>query len=470
MKKIYKFFTVIIVSFFGLLTAEAQNDGISLSLLPHSTYSNLYNPGISIEAKSVFGVGVSNVGLALHNTSIKYDNIYNFENGKPFSIDANKLINSLDEHNNLLGAHFSLDVLRMGLRFNKLFVDFNWRLRLNSEFHYSKDFLGFFIHGNGHYLGSDNPADFSIGLDLNLFTEFALGLQYDITDKLTVGVRPKLLCGIANASINDDNTLIYTNPDTYQMYGDININAKVATILDVNANRISEIPNCFNLDSIPIQDMLNIKNNIGFGIDFGASYNFNKHIGVALGVYDLGYITWKNSKEKHIARENVLINNALIDDLDAVIEMNLGVEDLYEDLVDDIWDNDSLYVGADYKTSLKTRIMMQAYLEILPMARFTAIAQMYYTNEKIYPSWTLAYSGSFLRILNFTANYTMSKYTGSTVGAGIGLNLGFLSIYATTDNILILSKLNASTSEMVTSFNTANVRLGLIFKLGKVEK
>lgn len=470
MKKIYKFLAVLMVSLCGLSTATAQNDGISLTLLPHSTYNNFYNPAISIDAKYVLGLGISNVGLALHNTSIKYENLYKFENNVPIAIDANKFINSLKEHNNLIGTHFSLDMLRLGLRFNKLFVDFNWRFRLSGEVHYSKDFLGFFVHGNGHYLGHDNPADFSIGADMTLFSEFALGLQYDVTDKLTVGVRPKLLCGIANSIINDDNTLIYTDPDTYEMVGDISINAKASTILNANINRISEVADYFDLDSIPIQDIFNIKENLGFGIDFGASYTFNDHIGVAVGVYDLGYITWRNSKEKHIKKDNVVINNALIDDIDAIIDMNLDVEDLYEDLVDDVWENDSLYAGQDYKTSLKTRIVMQAYYELMPMVRFTAMTQMYYTKEQLYPSLTLAYSGSFMRIFNLTANLTMSKYTGNSVGAGVAVNLGLLSIYATTDNIMILSKLNAPTSEVLTSFNAANFRLGLIFKLGRVEK
>ena len=86
------------------------------------------------------------------------------------------------------------------------------------------------------------------------------------------------------------------------------------------------------------------------------------------------------------------------------------------------------------------------------------------------PALTLAYSGSFLKIINLTANYTFSKYSGNSLGAGINLKLGPVDLYAVTDNFLILTKLNASTVKMVTSYRTTNVRLGLIIAIGEKKK
>ncbi len=469
MKKIYSLLTIVVL-LFGSFKVKAQNDGIAMTLLPHLSYNNFYNPGISIDQKFVLGVGVSNINLGLYNSSIKYNNLYNFDQGVATSLDLNNFINSLDEHDNFINTNFSLDILRLGMRFNKLFIDVNWRLRFNTELHYSRDFLGFFINGNGHYMGADNPANFSFGVDANLFSELAVGLQYDITDKLTVGIRPKLLNGIFNLSINDDNTYIYTDPNTYEMTTNANINIKAATVFDVDTKRISDFSNYVNLDSISLDELLNFEENYGFGIDFGASYTFNKHAGVALGVYDLGFIKWTDVKEKHNSIDNVVINDALVDDINDVMNLNLGLTELYSDLLENVWGNDSLYVGEDYKTALKTRIMLQGYYELFPMARFTAIGQMYYINNQFRPAVTVAYSGSFFRFLNFTASYTASKYSGNYVGAGLSLNFGPLNIYAVTDNIMLLTKINASTVELATSYNAANVRFGLVFTLGKVKK
>ena len=184
-------------------------------------------------------------------------------------------------------------------------------------------------------------------------------------------------------------------------------------------------------------------------------------------VYDLGFITWKNAKEKHVHKDKVVISDALINDFDNLMNMNIQVDDLYKHLLESVWEDDSLYVGENYKTALKTRIMLQGYYELIPMARFTAIAQMYYVKEKLRPALTLAYSGSFFKFLNFTTSYTISKYSGNSLGAGISVKLGPVSLYTVTDNIMIFSKLRASTVEMLTSYSSANIRFGLVVSLSR---
>ena len=44
-----------------------------------------------------------------------------------------------------------------------------------------------------------------------------------------------------------------------------------------------------NFDTIIMESIFDIQENVGFGIDFGFSYEFNKHFGIAAGVYDLGF-------------------------------------------------------------------------------------------------------------------------------------------------------------------------------------
>ena len=464
MKTIYRLFVILALSFVAL-NAKAQNDGIAITLLPNSLYSNYFNPGIRVESKGMIGIGFSNIGASVYNSSVRYNNIYNFENGKAVSINANKLVNSLNEHDNYIGTNISMDVLGLGYRItDKLYLDLNWRVRSNAEFHYSRDFVGFFINGNGNYMGEENYADFTFGLDINIFSEISVGLQYDINEKLTVGVRPKLLAGVLNARINDDNTKIYTDSDTYEMIGDIILNTKVSSILDADLDKLSESV-LFQEGSVSLTELMKFKDNYGFGVDFGASYTFNEHFGVAAGVYDLGFIKWKNTKEKYVEKENVVISEPIAGDFDALLDMNLDLSELYKNLFRDVWGADTLHSADDYTTSLKTRIILQGYYELNSFARFTAISQMYYVNQKLRPALTLAYSGSFLDILNVTANYTLSKYSGNYLGVGLGINVAFMNIYVVTDNIMILSNIGASASKLLTSYESANLRFGIVFSL-----
>lgn len=462
MRKIYRLFTIIVLLSLSL-TAKAQIDAVGLTLMPQLPYGNLYNPAIPVSSDMFIGVGFSNVNLAIYNSSIRSNNIYNYENGKPVSINATQLINSLDDHDNFIRSNFSLELLRMGFRLNKLFIDLNLNVKYSGEFQYSKDFLGFFVNGNGNYMG-ENYADFSIGVNTSLLSEIALGVQYEINDKLTVALRPKLLCGVANVRVTNDNTKIYTDEKTYDMIADVDLNFQMSSLVDLGIERLGDL-STLDFTQLNFADALRIKDNFGYAIDFGASYTFNEHFGAALGVYDLGFVKWKNSRQKRQIQDNLLINDALCKDFDNLMNLELDFETLLRDMVSNVWGEGRLEAGEDYKTMLNTRVMLQGYYELNPMLRVTAIGQMYYINQKMRPSMTIAYSGSFFKIVNLTASYTMAKYSGNSVSAGIAFSAGPLKIYAVSDNIMILSKRKASTVEMLTSYEVTNIRFGLMFSV-----
>lgn len=469
MKRTYRFFLVVLFVLTAM-SAEAQNEGLTLSLLRDMPYNNYLNPGNRVKYKGIVGFGISNINLGVLNTSIKYDNIYKFEDGVPVSIDANKFIQSLDEKDNSVRADFSLDLLNVGFRVNKLFFNIDWRLKMNAGIDYSKDFVGFFLLGNGNYMGLDNPADFNINTETTLYSEVGFGVQYEINDKLTVGVRPKLLFGLAHAGINSDRTRIYTDPDTYGISASVDLDVRTSSVLGINADRIGDITNVFNSDSLSNALVKgNYAENLGFGIDFGASYVINEHWGVSASVCDLGFIQWKNAKVKSVYVEDTQVVAQIIDDI-SKIDLGIDYKSMVDQLLKNVWGNDSLFGGYSYKTYLNSRIMVDGYYELNPMLRITAIGQLYRHKGQMYPAFTLAYSGSFVRHINITANYTMSKYSGNSIGLGLGFHFGPVNFYAVTDNVMMLSKIGKSTVEMATSYNTADLRLGLVFTIGKPEK
>lgn len=464
MKKIYKLCVVIALVFISI-TSNAQVDRLSMTLLPQMPFANYSNPGIRVNYNGLFGIGFTNVDLSLYNSSIMYDNIFNFNSsGEPVSIDGVKLVNSLKEQDNKLNMDLALDLLNVGFRVKKLFVNIDWRLRTDVGLNYSKDFLGFFVMGNAHYMG-DNPADFAVSADATAYSEIALGLQYDITNKLTVGIRPKIIFGVANMGVYNEKTKIYTDSETYAMSADIDYMIKGTTMMTRDINRISDVMDLFDLGSMSIGEAIGFTKNLGFGVDLGAEYIFNQHFGVSAGVNDLGFITWKESKMKEKHTEGTVINEALITDFNGFKDFNYN--SVVNTIVDRIWGNDSLVAGGEYKTALKTKVQLQGFYQLNNMLRATVIGESYIINNKFYPSVTVAYSGFFFKFLNLTANYTYSTYVGSTVGAGIGLHLGPANFYVATDNVLIATKAKGSIAQMVSSYNTANVRVGLVFTIGK---
>ncbi|MBR6438929.1 MAG: hypothetical protein IKS65_07100 [Bacteroidales bacterium] len=463
MKKLYKFL-VVIALVCSSFVAKAQNDGVIFTLLPQLPYVNYYNPGIRVPYNGVIGFGISNIGVSVYNSSIKYSNIYTTNAAGEDVIDAAKFINSLDDQDNVFNFNFSMDILNIGVRYKKMFFSFDWRARIGSDFVYSKDFLGFFVLGNGHYLGQDNPCDFNVQLDVNAFAEYGIGFQYDVNEKLTVGIRPKLLSGIASVTADNQRTKIFTDENTYAMSADVNLDVKVSSIFKSELYRIGDISKMF--DSVS-NGTINASSNLGLGIDFGASYVHNEHWGVAAGVYDLGYIKWKNAKVKHVEKTAVTLNDAVYTDINDIYTLKLDYKGMLDQIVDEVWGNDSLVDGSDYKTYLKTRIMAQGYYQFNPMLRFTGIAQFYAFKGKVKPAFTLAYSGLFLNHLNLALSYTMSNYTGNALGTGLGLHFGAFNFYVVSDNILAMFKTASYTEEFATSYQSAGARLGVVFTIGK---
>lgn len=460
MKKLYRFLIVAALVCSSLF-AKAQNDGVVFTLLPQMPYNNYYNPGIRVPYRGIVGVGISNINFSIYNSSLKYTNIYGTNAQGEDVIDGTKFINSLQEQDNYFNFNMSMDLANAGFRAGNVFVNIDWRLRINTDFQFSKDFLGFFVLGNGHYMGADNPCDFNIGIDATMFQELGVGVQWNINDKLTVGLRPKFLGGIANMTVTNKDTKIYTDPDTYAMTADVDLTIQAATVIESDIQRIKDITTVF--DNFDPGRSIDYKENIGFGVDFGASYKINDQWGVAAGVYDLGYIRWRDSKVKKVSKSNVNVNNAMFDDYQDLKTMKLDYESMLEDVVDEVWGNDSLVGGGEYKTSLKTRIMLQGYYELNQMVRFTAIGQMYKMRDGMKPAITLAYSGEFWDHLNVSLSYTLSNYTGSALGFGIGVHAGPFNIYAVADNVLAMTKMSGTAVEFATAYKSSGFRCGIVF-------
>ncbi|MDO5342535.1 MAG: DUF5723 family protein, partial [Bacteroidia bacterium] len=139
MKKIYKIFVISLLVVMSM-TSRAQNDGITFSLLPQMPFQNFFNPGIRVPYRGMVGLGVSNVNVAAYNSGLKYENIYSTDENGEMYIDGVKFVDGLKEQGNCLNSTFSFDLLDVGFRSGRLFFNIDWRVRMNQEFLYSKDF------------------------------------------------------------------------------------------------------------------------------------------------------------------------------------------------------------------------------------------------------------------------------------------------------------------------------------------
>ena len=407
-------------------------------------YSSKNNPAYFLPYKGYVGIpGISNFNFSLYNTGLHLNNlIVKDKNGTSIKFSPDKFVNSLAK-NNWFNTGIHLELIGFGFRVDKYFFSFSYQLKIDESFRYSKDLFGFLLQGNlaqnsnGDYLYTEtSPAVLSIEPNLNIYQEMSLGIQGQISDRLYVGIRPKILFGLLNLKTKQFNAKVYTNPDDFTIYGNYNVEMKMASI-----SPFYKIENgVLKLNTGSFFDFSNIVNNsfstnLGFAIDLGAVYRINQQIRVSASVTDLGFIRWKGTPLKMglktLDKEYIefsgfnteqiinFIHNGITINLDSIVNQNLILEE-----------TDA------YSTMLTSKIMFDGYFDLTPSNRFIIQMKGYIIGKHLLPQFTVAYNGTFFNLIDIVVSYSFLKKSFDNIGLGLGLRLGPVHLYAGTDNIL----------------------------------
>jgi len=488
-KHIYLFLTIFSFS----LSTFSQSVGIT-DFMRLNPYSNFNNPAYFTPYKGYVGVpGIANFNFSFYNSGLKYKNIIELDaQGFPKTITPNKFFNSLHPTNNWLNTELNLELLGFGFRVEKLFFSFNYRLKFDERFKYSRDLLGFFIPGNlaqkdnGEYLYTkESPAILGISPNINIYQEMSIGFQGQILNRLYIGARPKILFGLINLKTENFQATIYSNPKDYTIYGNYDVSMNIASALpfytkDANGNINLSLGSLLNFENGVMGVVKNVfSKNLGFAIDLGAVYRINQQIRVSASITDLGFIKWKGTplnisikplpdgKDYEFAgfttnQISNFIKNGINISLDSIINNNFVVQ------------------GIDsYNTMLTSKIMADGYFDLTPSNRFILQFKGYIMGKTLLPQFTVAYNGTFFNFIDVVVSYSILPKDYSNLGLGLGLRLGPIHLYAGTDNVLAplnllnTSKLNATFGLLIdfpVKAKVKEVRLESIFKKKEVKR
>ena len=421
--------------------------------LPSS--STIYNGYVSLPTGNI-QVGV-NLGV------IRYKNLFETnEEGYPTVLTATKFVNSL-ANKNYLGVYDDIELLGFGFRIkDKFFLTVDYRQRANLDFVYSRDVLGLPIYGNMAYM--EEPADMNLAINMNAYQELGVSFRHKVNDKISWGVRPKLLLGIANLNTQNLSAQISTDPSDYTISMTYAAAMRAAAIVPFSMAFDREYGFQFNMDNDIRKILGNASKNAGFGIDLGFSYKFLESLGLSVGVLDLGFINWKTSTvsmSSSLGDGGGLYNNGSLT-FNGLTQSD--VQSLMDNGVSGILDTLAQYFPLEvaptesYMTALTPRVVLQADYEFARFHRLSAAAQFRFANNYFQPSFTVAYDGLFFNSIDVCVAYTLQRNSYDNLGVGIGFNLGFLNIYAGTQNII------AAFSQKNTSQLTATA--GVVFNWG----
>ena len=460
MRKIY---TTIIICFITL--SSFGQIGNPQNFMRANPYFNTDNPAHFTPYKGYIGLpGFSNFNLSLTNTAFSYHNIFVTDaKGYPISLSLDKFVDKLRPNNNRINLNLNEEILGFGFRVNNTFISFAYRVKADMFFSFSKDLFGFPVKGNMNYLGKDNKANIDLRLNANAYQEISVGVQVEVTKRLAIGVRPKLLIGLFDFRTNELNASIFTDPNDYSMRLNYNANATLFSAMPITFDENND----FSIDFSNIYP--NVVQNFGFAIDLGGVFKITQRMGVGLSVSDLGFIKWKGNGQQLTGA--ITDNGSFYDDgsfffngLNASqLQSLMGDKDERDAFLDSLkayfpFDTESI---PGKKTMLNARLAAEFYFDLNPKHRFSAVAQGYIIGKKFLPGLTIAYNGKLAKVFDIMASYSIMPGSYGNLGVGLGFDLWPVYLYVASNNVInTVNPLNAK---------HLNVSAGLIFKWGRAK-
>lgn len=461
MNKLFRLITVLALAFtFSAIKAQEVSPVDFMRLNPYQMNAN---PATDLPYESVMSFFVGNFDLSLNNTSIRYDNIFDFDaQGRPAMINLRKFADAIKE-NNYLGISMNESLFTLYRSINDNMLTFDYRLKVKSDMTYDNGLFKLLSYGNSAFVGESNPINIDLNMNTQVYQEISVGYQWNVLDNLSVGGRAKLLFGVANVTTDAFNVKLYTDPDSYalRLMEDVSMSASLPSVFTLQDGVIG------TQGRFKVADLFR---NPGFGLDFAAEYHFNEKFSAVAAVHDMGFISWSGNNMKMVGE---IVDGGQFYDDGSFLFSGLEMEQLQLVISDASYRTlflDSLkqYFQLQftpqerYTTMLNTNILLRGNYDITPHSRISAQMRGYFMGSGFRPAMTLAYSGSFFRMLDICATYTMMRGSYANIGFGLAGNFGIFQIYATTNNVLGFFD--------PTNGQTLNAQVGVVFNLFKKDR
>jgi hypothetical protein len=459
-----------------IASVSAQNS--QLMYYMNIPQNHLMNPALRPSNSVYIGLpALSGIILNSNNNFVNFSDI--FIKGQPkdsiISIlnpnyNVDKFLAKIKERNfmefestiQLLGIGFSVG------RDGYVFLDINERFDENIVL--PGDLFKLALKGNGVFAGSRINLS-SLRADMKYYREIGLGYSWNITDKLRVGAKGKLLFGIASAAINNQSLGITVNNDYSHVFDanmDINLSGPVNVYMDSkhNIDSVAFDDTRFKTSS-GIRDFISGKKNMGLGLDIGATYDLTDRIIVSASITDLGFIRWKKDVTS-LSVDNKFVFNGL-----NMVDFFNGTKTIDE-------------IGKNMIDSLKNAFIItkskSAFTTYLPFG--ISLGGSYNVTSKFslgFLSYTRVISRQLREAITISANinlgnalsasigYTAANHQYDNLGAGLAFRAGVAQFYLVSDRIPVVwdkIKNDNSTIPIPANWNTFNLRLGMNLVFG----
>jgi hypothetical protein len=394
--------------------------------------------------------------LNVSHTGFKYNDIIKLHSDDSLYTDIDNALKKLSKRN-YISLDLQIEHFSFGVKIKKkYYVNFSIVEKMSFRFSYPKDFMLLAAKGNTQFLGKTIDLS-SFGINFTHYKEFAVDIAKKVNEKLTVGIRPKLLYGLGNVFTENNNFGLYTDPTYYYLTlnSGLKINTSLPIPINVNEGQIS-LPKVIDSEKYWENYYKNNKNK-GYALDFGGNYKLNQKITVAASVIDLGFITWKFNPQNLIIQKSEFKFEGI--DINDFISKDTTKKSSNDIMLDSIQKSVNFEkTTKKYTTYLNTKIYLTGIYQLNKTSNVGLLYRGEFFNKSYHSALTFSMNDRLCRFFSATLSYSILNRSYLNIGAGICFNFGFWQLFVVTDNFY-----GAMFPETV---KTANVFFGMNFVFG----
>jgi hypothetical protein len=459
----YKILFAGVLFLFFTQFAGAQKMNNTLYLMQNVPQSNQLNPAIQPECKVFVGFpALSSIYLNYSNSSFAYKDVITDGTGiqaDSLVIDVNSFHDAL-QTTNFVSQQLEVTLFALGIRAKDYYFTLDVIEKEDSRFNFDKEMISFLKDGNYDYRGKTSNWG-GLGLDASYYHEIALGVSKKINDKWTVGVKGKMLFGIANMHMAESEMSVFTSTSGDQIV----LNSKNRLQVSMPINQIQTDSEGYvdgiNLDEDNYDvDFFTNTSNKGFAVDLGMTYQMDEETRIYASILDIGAIKWKTDGYEFTQDGSFTWEGADWSQSGNSNDPDYEeIEDVFEDLSDSIVDefqvNDA--VGS-YSVALPTKIYFGGTYDLNKKVNVGALSRTEIFNGQVQSSLTFSANARFFRNVSTTVSYSVINNSYNNLGVGLATKLGPLQFYAVSDNVMAAIQPNNA--------QLANIRFGFNLLFG----
>jgi len=459
-----------------VFNARAQNSQVLYFMnLPQN---HLINPALRPSNSIYIGLPViSGINLNINNNYVNFSDVILKGQPKDSLIsflhpdyNTDKFLARIKDRN-FLEPETMIQLLGVGFSIGNdsyVFLDINERIEGNMVL--PGDLFRLALKGNQEFVGK--TIDFSsLRGDIKYYREFGVGFSRNFTDRLRIGVKGKLLFGIAGASINNRSLGITVNED-YSHTLDANLVINMSGPVNVYMDSKN------NIDSVTFDDrrfktsagrsdFFSGAKNIGLGLDIGAAYDLTDRIVLSASVTDLGFIRWKKDVTNLKADNHFEFSGLNMLD---VINGTKTIDEVGSDMLDSL---KNAFVVSSSKAPFTTFLPFGfSFAGSYSVTKYFSVGLLSYSRiigKQIREALTLSANLNLGNAFSTSISYTAENRRYDNLGAGVAFRAGVLQFYLLSDRIpVVWNRIKDEKSNVIipANWNTFNLRLGMNIVFG----